>query len=107
MLTILLFKIAVAAYINNVLNLMPLLLLDGYWILEEWVETPKLRQKALEFVRGPFWHRLLDRRRLVSLPYRFHDAWIGLLHLLDHLPSPLRWSPSIVFRPGLASVSRP
>src|SRR5207249_3419091 len=32
--------------------------------LEEWVETPKLRQKALEFVRGPFWHKLLDRKRL-------------------------------------------
>ncbi len=64
LLTTLLFKIAVAAYINNLLNLMPLLLLDGYWILEEWVETPKLRQKAVEFVRGPFWHKLLDRKRL-------------------------------------------
>jgi putative peptide zinc metalloprotease protein len=61
-----LFKIAVAAYINNVLNLMPLLLLDGYWILEELLETPKLRQKALDFVRGPFWHRLLDRKRLTG-----------------------------------------
>jgi CRP-like cAMP-binding protein/Zn-dependent protease len=59
-----LFKIAVAAYINNLLNLMPLLLLDGYWILEEFVETPRLRQKALDFVRGPLWHRLLDRKRL-------------------------------------------
>ncbi|HVS05141.1 MAG TPA: cyclic nucleotide-binding domain-containing protein [Candidatus Dormibacteraeota bacterium] len=59
-----LFKIAVAAYINNLVNLMPLLLLDGYWILEEWVETPGLRQKALNFVRGPLWHRLLDRKRL-------------------------------------------
>jgi len=64
LLTTLLFKIAVAAYINNVLNLMPLLLLDGYWILEEWVETPKLREKALAFVRGPFWHKLLDRKPL-------------------------------------------
>ncbi len=61
-----LFKIAVAAYINNVLNLMPLLLLDGYWILEELLETPKLRQKAMDFVRGPFWHRLLDRKRLTG-----------------------------------------
>ena len=61
-----LFKIAVAAYINNLVNLMPLLLLDGYWILEEWLETPKLRDKALAFVRGPFWHRLLDRKRLTG-----------------------------------------
>jgi CRP-like cAMP-binding protein len=64
LLTTVIFKIAVAAYINNLLNLMPLLLLDGYWILEEWMETPKLRQKALDFVRGPLWHRLLDRPRL-------------------------------------------
>jgi CRP-like cAMP-binding protein/Zn-dependent protease len=63
---IVLFKIAVAAYVNNLLNLMPLLLLDGYWILEEWLETPKLREKALAFVRGPFWHRLLDRKRLTG-----------------------------------------
>ena len=33
---------------------------------------------------------LLDRRRLDFRPHRFHDAGIGLLHLLDHLPSPLR-----------------
>jgi CRP-like cAMP-binding protein/Zn-dependent protease len=59
-----LFKVAVAAYITNLVNLMPLLLLDGYWILEEFLETPKLRQKALDFVRGPFWRRLLDRKRL-------------------------------------------
>ena len=61
-----LFKLAVASYINTVINLMPLLLLDGYWILEEWLETPKLREKALAFVRGPFWHRLLDRKRLTG-----------------------------------------
>ncbi|MDQ6714194.1 MAG: cyclic nucleotide-binding domain-containing protein [Candidatus Dormibacteraeota bacterium] len=64
--TTVLFKVAVAAYINNLLNLMPLLLLDGYWILEEWLETPRLREKALAFVRGPFWHHLLDRKRLTG-----------------------------------------
>jgi putative peptide zinc metalloprotease protein len=58
-----LLKFALAAYVNNAFNLMPLLLLDGYWILEEWMETPGLRQRALDFVRGPMWHQLLDRRR--------------------------------------------
>jgi putative peptide zinc metalloprotease protein len=60
--TTLVFKLVVVAYINNVFNLLPLLLLDGYWILEEWMETPRLRDRALAFVRGPLWIQLLDRR---------------------------------------------
>jgi putative peptide zinc metalloprotease protein len=63
-LAIVLFKVALAAYINDTFNLMPLLLFDGYWILEEWTETPLLRQKALNFIKGPLWHLLLDRKRL-------------------------------------------
>jgi CRP-like cAMP-binding protein/Zn-dependent protease len=58
-----LFKLAVAAYLTNLLNLMPLLLLDGYWILEQWLEIPQLRERALAFVSGPFWHMLWTRRR--------------------------------------------
>ena len=84
LLTTLLFKIAVAAYINNLLNLMPLLLLDGYWILEEWVETPKLRQKALEFVRGPFWHKLLDRKQLTGKE-RFYAVFGSLCAVYSFL----------------------
>lgn len=61
--TTVLFKLAVAAYLTNLFNLMPLLLLDGYWILEQWVEIPQLRERALAFVGGPFWHMLLNRRR--------------------------------------------
>ncbi len=59
-----LFKLAVSAYIANAFNLMPLLLLDGYWILEEWLETPGLRERALHFVRGPLWRQLVDRKPL-------------------------------------------
>jgi putative peptide zinc metalloprotease protein len=79
-----LFKIAVAAYINNLVNLMPLLLLDGYWILEEWLETPKLRDKALAFVRGPFWHRLLDRKRLTGRE-RFYAVFGSLCAIYSFL----------------------
>jgi putative peptide zinc metalloprotease protein len=57
------FLLAVAAYLTNLLNLMPLLLLDGYWILEQWVEIPQLRARALAFVGGPFWRMLWTRRR--------------------------------------------
>jgi len=55
------FKLAFAAYINNALNLMPLLELDGYYILMDWLEIPQLRQQALAFIKGPMWHQLLDR----------------------------------------------
>jgi putative peptide zinc metalloprotease protein len=58
------FKLAVAAYLTNLLNLMPLLLLDGYWILEQWVEIPQLRERALAFVGGPFWRLVWTRHRL-------------------------------------------
>ena len=61
--TVLLFKFAVASYFTDALNLMPLLPLDGYYILMDWLEIPQLRQRALEFIKGPMWRMLLDRER--------------------------------------------
>ncbi|MDQ6711463.1 MAG: cyclic nucleotide-binding domain-containing protein [Candidatus Dormibacteraeota bacterium] len=61
-----LFKLAVAAYLTNVLNLMPLLLYDGYWILEQWLEIPELRQRALTFIKGPLWAKVSKRTRLTG-----------------------------------------
>ena len=84
------FKLAVAAYLTNLLNLMPLLLLDGYWILEQWLEIPQLRDRALAFVGGPFWHLLWTRKRLtrwelffavfgiLSAIYTFLAVFIGI-----------------------------
>jgi len=60
--TAILFKLAFAAYVNNLFNLLPLLRLDGYFILEDWLEIPQLRERALAFVRGPMWEQLLERR---------------------------------------------
>jgi CRP-like cAMP-binding protein len=71
------FKLAVAAYLTNLLNLMPLLLLDGYWILEQWLEIPQLRDRALAFVGGPFWRILLARKRLTRREVFF--AIFGIL----------------------------
>ena len=107
-----LFKLAVAAYLTNLLNLMPLLLLDGYWILEQWVEIPQLRDRALAFVGGPFWRLLWTRRRLtrrefffavfgtLSAIYTFLAAFIGIFfwrRRLGPVVTPL-WST-----PGLLS----
>lgn len=75
--TVLLFKFAVASYFTDALNLMPLLPLDGYYILMDWLEIPQLRQRALEFIKGPMWRMLLDRERFTRREVLF--AVFGVL----------------------------
>jgi putative peptide zinc metalloprotease protein len=48
----LLFKVATVAYFGAVVNLNPLLELDGYFILIDWLEMPMLRQRSIEAVRA-------------------------------------------------------
>ncbi len=45
------------------LNVVPLLELDGYWILADWLRMPDLRPDALSFVRREMWGKLLRRER--------------------------------------------
>jgi CRP-like cAMP-binding protein len=60
-----LFKIAIVSYIDDAFNLMPLLKLDGYYILADWLEMPKLRERALAFIAGPLWRVVfVDREKL-------------------------------------------
>jgi CRP-like cAMP-binding protein len=60
-----LFKIAVVSYLDDAFNLMPLLKLDGYYILSDWLEIPRLRERALAFIAGPMWRTVfIDRQRL-------------------------------------------
>jgi CRP-like cAMP-binding protein len=60
-----LFKIAIVSYVDDAFNLMPLLKLDGYFILADWLEIPKLRERALAFIAGPLWRVLfVDREKL-------------------------------------------
>src|ERR1700694_2675097 len=73
-----LFKLAVAAYLTNLLNLMPLLLWDGYWILEQWLEIPDLRLRALAFIKGPLWTQLWTQRRLTGPPTLFAIFGVAL-----------------------------
>ena len=75
--TTLLFKFAVASYFTDALNLMPLLPLDGYYILMDWLEIPKLREQALGFIKGPMWRLLLDRERFTRREVLF--AVFGIL----------------------------
>ena len=62
--------------VDNLFNLNPLMELDGYYLLVDLVEKPMLRARALTFVRGPLWKKLLRRARLTGEEYFF--ALFGL-----------------------------
>jgi len=115
----LIFKLATVAYINNAFNLMPLLQLDGYWILEEWLETPRLRQRALDFVRGPMWQLLIDRKPftrreafytifgILCAVYSFLAIYLAFLYWgrrLKPIVRPLWSSPSLLAKLLLAAL---
>ncbi|HEV7664343.1 MAG TPA: hypothetical protein VGQ62_12455, partial [Chloroflexota bacterium] len=51
---------------DNLFNFNPLLELDGYYMLIDYLDRPMLRSRALAFVRGPLWSRLIARQQLVG-----------------------------------------
>ena len=55
-----LFKGAFVAYVSVLINLNPLLELDGYFILIDLLDVPLLRQRAFGFVRHQLWVELRD-----------------------------------------------
>jgi len=63
----------------SLLNLNPLLKLDGYYILMDWLEMPMLRERAQRFVRGDLWRKLLRRESFGKEERVF--AIFGLLSL--------------------------
>jgi putative peptide zinc metalloprotease protein len=69
------YKLALAAYLAALFNLNPLLELDGYYMLSDWLRLPNLRRRALAFVGGPLWMKL---RHAHSTPARqSFPAWIS------------------------------
>ena len=60
----LLYKFALINYFVIFLNLIPLLELDGYWILADLIQVPDLRQRSLQFIQHDLWHKLRMRERL-------------------------------------------
>ncbi|MDP9302717.1 MAG: cyclic nucleotide-binding domain-containing protein, partial [Actinomycetota bacterium] len=58
-----LYKFCVLSYIVILLNLIPLLELDGYWIFAELIQVPDLRSRSLAFVQHDLWHKLRARER--------------------------------------------
>ncbi|WP_129670764.1 cyclic nucleotide-binding domain-containing protein [Candidatus Chloroploca sp. Khr17] len=60
------YRLAVASYLAALCNLNPLLELDGYYMLSDWLRLPNLRRRALTFIRGPLWQKLRTRAPLTS-----------------------------------------
>jgi len=60
----LLYKFALLNYIVIFLNLVPMLELDGYWILSDLIQVPDLRPRSLQFIQHDLWHMIRARERL-------------------------------------------
>ncbi len=58
-----LYKFAVLNYFVLFMNLIPLLELDGYWILSDAIQVPDLRPRSLTFLRHDLLHKLRTRDR--------------------------------------------
>ena len=53
-----LYQAGFVAYLSVFVNLNPLLELDGYFIMMDWLDMPGLRDRAFQFWRHSIWQRL-------------------------------------------------
>jgi CRP-like cAMP-binding protein/Zn-dependent protease len=59
-----LYRFALLNLFVIVLNLVPLLELDGYWIFTDLVQVTDLRPRSLAFIQHDLWHKLRTRERI-------------------------------------------
>jgi CRP-like cAMP-binding protein len=67
-----LYRYTVLAYLNIFLNIVPLLELDGYWMLSDFLRAPDLRPRSLEFLQHDLIYKIRTREK-------FSRQEIGLL----------------------------
>ncbi len=72
-----LYKFALLNYFVIFLNLVPMLELDGYWILSDVIQVPDLRPRSLQFLRYDLWRKLRHREHLTK-----QEAGLGLYAVL-------------------------
>ncbi len=72
-----LYKFAALNYFVILLNLVPMLELDGYWILSDLIQVPDLRPRSLQFIRYDLWQKLRRRERFTK-----QEAGLGLYAVL-------------------------
>ena len=74
------------------LNLVPMLELDGYWILSDFIQVPDLRPRSLQFIRYDVWHKLRRRERFTK-----QEVGLGLYAVLGVAFTILSLYWSVVF----------
>jgi CRP-like cAMP-binding protein/Zn-dependent protease len=62
----LLYKFALLNYFVIFLNLVPLLELDGYFMLADAIRVPELRPRSLQFIRYDLWRKLRRREHFTK-----------------------------------------
>lgn len=75
--TPLLFRFAGITYLNVLINLIPFIELDGYWLLSDLLDVPRLRPRAFAVLRYELPDRI-RRRRLALTPVERGLAAFGV-----------------------------
>jgi putative peptide zinc metalloprotease protein len=63
-----------------IFNLIPFAELDGYYMLVDWLDVPRLRARALGFIRKDLWVKIRRGERFTPLERLF--VWFGLASAL-------------------------
>ena len=66
-LTTFIYQVGFLSYLSVFVNLNPLLELDGYFILMDWLEMPGLRHRAIRFWREDLWDKIRGLAHPVQL----------------------------------------
>ena len=79
-----LYQVGFLAFLSVFVNLNPLLELDGYFILMDWLDMPGLRRRAFHFWRYDIWTKLAQTTNPITLWTSLRRgervfAWYGLL----------------------------
>jgi putative peptide zinc metalloprotease protein len=88
-----LLKLAFVCYLSALLNLNPLLEWDGYFMLMDYLEIPRLRQKALSFLRKELLKRLFRQGKTLSR----EESVFAVFGLLAALWIAIAFSLSLLF----------
>ncbi|MFN8635908.1 MAG: cyclic nucleotide-binding domain-containing protein [Chloroflexota bacterium] len=81
-----LFKASFVWLVNGAFNLLPILDLDGYFFLVDYLEMPALRANALTFVREELWSKLRARARLTREERIYTAYGLGYALLVAIIP---------------------
>ena len=81
-----LFKASFVWLVNGVFNLLPILELDGYFLLVDYLEMPALRANALVFVREGLLQRLRSRASLTREERVYTAYGVGYALLVVLIP---------------------